>query len=167
MDLQKVGALLRELRKEKGLTQEAWAERMGVSNRTVSRWENGNNLPDLDILMEIADDFGIELRQLLNGERKSERMENKETILKAAEYMGEQQEKQNRGVHWLLVAGAVLWAPAQMVEHTPLAQVAGLTQVAAFGEGAAIGALLCGILATSKYGQRLRAFKQRLRRRSA
>lgn len=49
MDQKKIGMLLKELRNEKGLTQEQFAELVSVSNRTVSRWENGNNMPDLDI----------------------------------------------------------------------------------------------------------------------
>ena len=55
MDQAKIGAFLKGLRKEKGLTQEQFSEIVHVSNRTVSRWENGNHLPDLDILLEIAD----------------------------------------------------------------------------------------------------------------
>lgn len=49
MNQQKIGEFLKELRKQKGLTQEQFAEIVNVSNRTVSRWENGNNLPDLDL----------------------------------------------------------------------------------------------------------------------
>ena len=55
MDLQKIGSFLKELRKEKELTQEQLAETLNVSRRTVSRWETGSNMPDLDLLMEMAD----------------------------------------------------------------------------------------------------------------
>lgn len=48
MDLVKIGKLLQKLRKEKGFTQEQLAEQMGVARRTVSRWETGSNMPDLD-----------------------------------------------------------------------------------------------------------------------
>lgn len=47
MNQQKIGMFMKSLRKEKGLTQEQLAEVFNVSNRTVSRWENGNNMPDL------------------------------------------------------------------------------------------------------------------------
>ena len=50
MDVRKIGAFLKYLRNEKGITQEQLAEKLGVSGRTVSRWETGNNLPDLSIL---------------------------------------------------------------------------------------------------------------------
>lgn len=54
MDQQKIGAFLKVLRKQKGLTQEQIAEKFNVSSRTVSRWENGKNMPDLDVLIEIS-----------------------------------------------------------------------------------------------------------------
>ena len=51
MDVVKFGSFLKELRKEQGLTQEELAEKLGVTNRTVSRWETGTNIPDIDILI--------------------------------------------------------------------------------------------------------------------
>ena len=71
MDQKRIGSFLRELRTEKGLTQEQLAEKLNVSGRTVSRWENGNNMPDLSIIVELADFYDIDIRELLNGERKS------------------------------------------------------------------------------------------------
>ena len=88
MDQQRIGAFLKTLRKERALTQEQLAERFGVSGRTVSRWENGNNLPDLAVLVELADYYDVEIRELLNGERKggTVKPEEKENLLAAAEY---------------------------------------------------------------------------------
>ena len=60
MDQQKIGAFLKVLRKQKGLTQEQIAEKFNVSSRTVSRWENGNNMPDLDVLIEISDFYEVD-----------------------------------------------------------------------------------------------------------
>jgi len=78
MDQQKMGVFLKKLRNEKNLTQEQLAEKFGLSRRSVSRWEGGYNLPDIDILIEMSDFYEVELKELLNGERKSEHMENKE-----------------------------------------------------------------------------------------
>ena len=55
MDQKKIGLFLKELRKEKTLTQRQLAEQLNVSDRTVSRRETGTNLPDLSILVELAD----------------------------------------------------------------------------------------------------------------
>jgi len=83
-----IGAFLKQLRNEKGITQERLAEILGVSGRTVSRWETGTNLPDLSILVEISEYYDVEIKEILNGERKSENMDNelKETLLKVADY---------------------------------------------------------------------------------
>lgn len=95
MDQIKIGALLRELRKEKNQSQEQLAERFGVSSRSVSRWENGNTMPDISIMIELADYYEVDLRELLSGERKSENMntEIKETLAMVADYTEEDKNK--------------------------------------------------------------------------
>ena len=55
IDQVKIGGFLKELSKEKGKTQEEIASLLGTSSRSVSRWENGNTLPDLALLVELAD----------------------------------------------------------------------------------------------------------------
>ena len=88
MNTKKTGAFLKELRRERALTQEQLAEKLNVSGRTVSRWETGSNLPDLDILMVLADLYQVDIRELIDGERKSEHMdtETKDTLKKVADY---------------------------------------------------------------------------------
>lgn len=95
MDQVKIGSFLKELRKEKSLTQEQFAERFGVSGRTVSRWENGNNMPDISILVEIAEFYDVDIREIIDGERKSEDMDEevKDTLVKVAEYTDAEKEK--------------------------------------------------------------------------
>lgn len=88
MDQIKIGTFLRELRKEHELSQEQLAERFNVSSRSVSRWENGNTMPDISVMIELADFYDIDIRDLLRGERKSENMEEdlKETLEMVADY---------------------------------------------------------------------------------
>jgi transcriptional regulator with XRE-family HTH domain len=88
LDQKKIGSFLRELRKGKNLTQEQLAEHLNVSGRTVSRWETGNNMPDLSLLVELADFYDVDIREIINGERKSESMntEEKETLQMVADY---------------------------------------------------------------------------------
>ena len=92
MDQIKIGAFLKVLRKEKNLTQEQLAEQLGVSGRTVSRWETGNNMPDISLLVEIAEFYEVTIPELINGERKSETMnENeKEVATTMADYATEE-----------------------------------------------------------------------------
>lgn len=95
MDQKRIDSFLRKLRTEKDLTQEQLAEKLNVSGRTVSRWENGNNMPDLSIIVELADFYDIDIRELLNGERKSEKMNEdlKETLEAVAEYSAAEKKK--------------------------------------------------------------------------
>ena len=72
MDQMKIGAFLKALRKEKALTQEQTAEILNVSNRTVSRWETGANLPDISLLQEIAKLYDVSISDIIDGERKTE-----------------------------------------------------------------------------------------------
>lgn len=75
MNQKKIGSFLKELRKEKGITQEEFAENLNVSGRTVSRWETGVNMPDISLLVDIAGFFNVSIPEIINGERKSEIME--------------------------------------------------------------------------------------------
>ena len=54
MDQQKIGRFISQCRKEKSLTQEQLAQALGISNRSVSRWENGNNLPDVSLFQPLC-----------------------------------------------------------------------------------------------------------------
>ena len=72
MDHQKIGAFLKQLRKGKGLTQEQLAEHFHLSSRTVSRWETGSNMPPVDMLIDLADFYNVDIREILDGERKSQ-----------------------------------------------------------------------------------------------
>lgn len=110
MDQIKIGLFLKQLRKEKELTQEALAEQLRVSGRTVSRWETGSNLPDIGTLVEIAEFYQVSIPEIINGERKSEIMnpETRETAVKMAEYsQNETKSKKWRVIGALLAAFGV------------------------------------------------------------
>ena len=65
MDQIKMGKFIAALRKEKGLTQ----EKLGVTNKTVSRWENGNYMPDVEMLSLLSEEFGVSINELISGVR--------------------------------------------------------------------------------------------------
>ena len=71
MDLQKIGAFLAELRKERNLTQDELGMQIGVTNKTISRWENGNYLPPVEMLQILSNKFDVSINEILNGERIS------------------------------------------------------------------------------------------------
>lgn len=110
MDQKKTGQFLKSLRNEKGLTQEQLAKQFNVSNRSVSRWETGTNLPDISLLVEIADFYDVDVREIIDGERKSEMMDKeiKEVAGKMADYAGNEKSKLLRFVQIAGISGIVL-----------------------------------------------------------
>ena len=78
MDQMKIGKFISACRKEQGLTQAVLAEKLGVSDRAVSKWENGKNMPDVSIIPDLCALLKIDLNELFAGERLS--MENYKEI---------------------------------------------------------------------------------------
>lgn len=76
MDQIKIGKFISELRKEKGMTQEQLAVKLGVTQKSVSRWETGKNMPDLSLLQLLSAELGISVSEILDGEKIST-VENK------------------------------------------------------------------------------------------
>ena len=68
MDSYVTGTTIKELREMRNLTQAALAERIGVSSKTVSKWETGKGLPDISLLQPLARALGISVIELMNGE---------------------------------------------------------------------------------------------------
>lgn len=73
LDQTKIGAFIAERRRAAGLSQAQLAEKLGVSNRTVSRWENGQNMPDYAVLPPLLEILGVSANELLAGERIAEK----------------------------------------------------------------------------------------------
>jgi transcriptional regulator with XRE-family HTH domain len=69
MDTVKTGLFLKELRKERGLTQEQLGEKVGVTNKTVSRWETGNYMPPVECLSILSDLYGVSINEIVSGKR--------------------------------------------------------------------------------------------------
>lgn len=118
MDLVKIGECLRDLRKEKGLTQEQLAERFNVSRRTVSRWETGTNMPDIDVLLSLTEFYDVDLHALLKGEivKQKTNTETIETILELSAYSNKKNKRIKYVVSILLhiilnvILQSILWS---------------------------------------------------------
>ena len=72
MDLINTGKFIADLRKEKGLTQAQLGERIGVTNKTISRWETGVYLPPADALLALGELFNVSVNEILSGKRLTE-----------------------------------------------------------------------------------------------
>lgn len=160
----KIGNFIKELRKDQNLTQEELAEKFGVARRTVSRWETGSNLPDLDILIEMADFFDVDLREILDGERKKPKMneELKETVLKVAEYSNEEKKRSTRIVLFYFVLGiiALISNLAMAFMELPDSLLTGFFEGITIG--IAIGSMILGILYATGTLNKAFAFKRRM-----
>ena len=146
MDTKKIGEFLKVLRKERGLTQEQLAEILLVSGRTISRWETGTNMPDLSILIKMAEFYNVEVKEILDGERKSESMDKelKETLSKVADYNKLEKERVTKagniafGLTFAICAAVII---IQLLMVGELAIVAGETAVLLVGGAAYIGVM--------------------------
>ena len=92
MDTVKIGKFIAELRRENHLTQEELGERLGVTNKTVSRWENGNYMPNIEMLQLLSEQFGVSINELLCGERIDESSYRQKADENIAAVIGEQEQ---------------------------------------------------------------------------
>ena len=88
MNQEQIGKFIAELRKEKNMTQQELADKIGVTDRAISNWENGRRLPDLSLIKVVASELDISVAELLNGRKlnKEELEELKITINNLLEY---------------------------------------------------------------------------------
>ena len=112
MDLDKIGKFIALNRKNKGLTQEQLAEKLGVTNKTVSRWETGKYMPDLSLLKPLSEELGITLNELLSGEKIEEQkiVENTEkNIINTIDYSSKKVENEHKKISIILmILGAII-----------------------------------------------------------
>ena len=69
MNQEKIGKFIAECRKDKKMTQSEFAEKLNITDRSVSNWENGRNMPDLSLFKSICDELDITINELLSGEK--------------------------------------------------------------------------------------------------
>lgn len=167
VDQKKIGCFFKELRKGKGMTQEQLAEYLNVTGRTISRWENGNNMPDLDIIIEMADFYEVDIRELLDGERKSEKMnrEMEETVLKIADYSNEEKNRLMKRLHIFSWTGVVAFIIFITLEAMGLAHSGVTEAIASFSCGVSFAMLIIAVIYTSHYITKFKALKKRMLQR--
>ena len=121
------------------------AEHFNVSDRTVSRWETGTNLPDLSTLIEIADFYEVDIREIIDGERRSESMrENlKETLTKVADYTNTEKETKKRKLNRDLIIGTLCFTVFLLDSQFDLLRYIFVSNIAEFVSGALCGLGLC------------------------
>ena len=106
MDIIKIGKFIAEKRKEKKLTQEGLAEKLGVTPKTISRWENGNYMPDISLLKPLSEELGITLNDLISGEKvEKEHYQEKleENIISTIDYTSKKVHEKNKVIAEILM----------------------------------------------------------------
>lgn len=119
MNQKDIGRLIAELRKEKQMTQMELANKLGVTDRAVSKWENGRGLPDLSLLSPLCDELGISLKELLSGEKanseekecdgKSEAGVPEQVLMGFRSQLNQEEQKKEKRkiVSWVFIAAAL------------------------------------------------------------
>lgn len=111
MDYKKIGNFIASERKEKKLTQAKLAEQLFVSEKTISKWENGNGIPDTGVLPKLCEIFQVSINELLNGERISNEKYKENAEAKLIE-LAKQNEFKNKRIltsAWVLMSGLLLF----------------------------------------------------------
>lgn len=106
MDTKKIGAFIAMNRKKKGYTQEQLAEKLGVTNKTISRWENGHYMPDLSLLEPLSKELDITLNELLAGEEivKEEAMEySEQNLIQTIDYTDKKIKNEHKKISLFII----------------------------------------------------------------
>ena len=88
MEQEKIGKFIAHLRKEKKLTQQELAQKLGITDRAISKWENGRGMPDLSLLIPLCKELDVSVNELLSGEYLKEISKEKyeESVIKTINY---------------------------------------------------------------------------------
>ena len=106
MDTKKIGAFIALNRKKKGYTQEQLAEKLGVTNKTISRWENGHYMPDLSLLEPLSKELDITLNELLAGEEivKEETLEySEQNLIQTIDYTDKKIKNEHKKISLFII----------------------------------------------------------------
>lgn len=119
MDQMKIGKFIAEERKVKKYTQRELADKLGISDKTISKWERGNGFPEVSLLLPLCDELEITVNELLSGERLQEMDYKKKAEENMVNLVKEAQESKKKIVMSALVACLVI------IAAVPLFVVAG------------------------------------------
>lgn len=123
MNQEKTGAFIAQLRKESNMTQVQLADELGVTNKAISKWKNGNGFPEVSLLLPLCNELEITVNELLSGERVSEDDYRKKAEENMVNLVKEAQESKKKIILSTMVAGL------SVVAAVPLVMVAGMLEM--------------------------------------
>lgn len=133
MDQIKIGRFIAKERKSKGYTQRQLADILGISDKTISKWERGNGFPDVSLLLPLCEKLDISVNELLAGERVSEEDYRKKAEENMMNLVKEAQESRKKIILSAMVAGLAL------VAAMPLFLISGMLDIGTWLRGVLIG----------------------------
>lgn len=139
MDQTKTGRFIAEERKCKKYTQRELADRLGISDKTISKWERGNGFPEVSLLLPLCGELGITVNELLSGERLQETDYKKKAEENMVDLVKEAQESKKKIILSAMVAGLAIFAA------TPLFVLAGAIEIETWLRATLIGIGSCVI----------------------
>ena len=110
MDQIKIGKFIAEERKRKKYTQRELADKIGISDKTISKWERGNGFPEVSLLLPLCNELGISVNELLSGERLQEEDYKKKAEENMVNLVKETQESKKKIILSAVIAGLVIVA---------------------------------------------------------
>ncbi len=144
-----VGKFITRKRKEKNLTQEQLAEKIGVSNKTISKWETGKCMPDYSVMELLCEELNITLAELMNGEEDEKSIhtyDNEQIVEMLKEIQNLKAQKTLIMGYCLLVMGGVMLALSQIFGGTDIQDF-----LSGFMLGLSIGEFLAGVFLLAYY----------------
>ncbi len=111
MDQEKIGKFIAECRKKRKMTQSELGEKLGVTEKSISNWENGRNMPDLSLFKPLCNELNISLNDLMSGEKvieKEYQEKLEENIIKTINYTSKKIESRNTLIGLILITFGVL-----------------------------------------------------------
>ncbi len=111
MDQEKIGKFIAECRRQRKMTQSELGERLGVTEKSISNWENGRNMPDLSLFKPLCDELNISLNDFMSGEKVKEkeyREKLEENIINTIDYSNKKIESRNIFIGLILIVFGVL-----------------------------------------------------------
>lgn len=118
MEQLRIGQFMKELRTEKGMTQAVLAEQLNVSDKTVSKWENGKSMPEPALMLPLCEIFSISVSELLNGQRiapEEYHSKTEETMMKLVKEKENSKKKQYNGLIGVIVLMIIFILSAKVI----------------------------------------------------
>ena len=122
MNQEKIGNFIAECRKQKKMTQYELGEKLGVTEKSISNWENGRNMPDLSLFKPLCEELNITINELLSGEKISEdnyQEKFEENIINTISYSNKKLEKKNQLIGLILMIFGFLMSILGLMAFNP------------------------------------------------